>query len=296
MSGGAGGGQGGRSALPDDKSVAVVLVSYNSAGVIREAITSVDEDCEVIVVDNASEDDLERVLCGTGVRIIRNAANLGFGTACNIGAQAVAAAFLLFLNPDARLEPGALAKLLARAEADPRLGALNPRIIDGNGNVWQRRHSRLLDKSANDRVKRTLTQDCDIEMLSGAALFCRTDAFEQIGGFDDKIFLFCEDDDLAIRLKAAGYRLGYVHDAVVHHARGGSSASSPALDRFKAYHFMRSGWYGCLKHGLAFNRPYQIALCSWKYALGWVKLDQRQRAKYAGYLKALGEPSPDVDA
>ncbi len=278
----------------DETSIAVVLVAYNSAGVIREAVLSVDEAADIIVVDNASGDDLEAALDGTGARIIRNRENLGFGTACNIGARSTSAAFVLFLNPDARLEPGALQRLKARAEADPGLGALNPRILDGEGKVWQRRHSRLLDEAANRRVKETLTGDCEIEMLSGAALFCRKAHFDRIGGFDEKIFLFCEDDDVAVRLMAAGFRLGYVHDAVVRHARGGSSAPSPALERFKAYHFMRSGRYGRLKHGLGFNRPYQIALCSWKYALGWLKFDRRQRAKYAGYLRALGEPSPDV--
>jgi len=278
----------------DEALIAVVLVAYNSAGVIREAVLSVDEPADIIVVDNASGDDLEAALEGTGARIIRNAENLGFGTACNIGARATSATFLLFLNPDARLELGALHRLMARASADPGLGALNPRIIDGDDKVWQRRHSRLLDEVANRRVRETLTGDCEIEMLSGAALFCRKAHFDQIGGFDEKIFLFCEDDDVAVRLMAAGHRLGYVHDAVVRHARGGSSAPSPALERFKAYHFMRSGRYGRLKHGLGFNRPYQIALCSWKYALGWLKLDRRQRAKYAGYLRALGEPSPDL--
>lgn len=271
--------------------VSVIIVAYNSAGVIRRAVDTAEGAGEIIVVDNASRDDLGAALAGTGARIIRNPANLGFGTACNVGARAAGGAFLLFLNPDARLEAGAIERLKARACGDPGLGALNPRIIDEAGQPWQRRHSRLLGEAENQRLRQTLTGDCEVEMVSGAALFCPRAAFERVGGFDENIFLFCEDDDLAVRLRAGGYRLGYVHDAVVAHARGGSSAPHPDLERFKAYHFMRSGRYAREKHGLGFNRPYQIALCSWKYALGWVKGDRRQRAKYAGYLSALGERS-----
>ena len=270
--------------------VSVILVAYNSAHVIEAAIRSIDVKAEIIVVDNASTDDIAAVAARNGARIVRNARNLGFGTACNVGAEIASGAFLLFLNPDARLRPGALGKLVARARTLPGVGALNPRILDEDGRQVQRRHSRLLGEAANARLVRPLSEDSNVEMISGAALLCPAERFHEIGGFDEEIFLFCEDDDLAVRFKKAGYDLAYVHDAVVEHAGGSSSQTSVELDRFKAYHFMRSGLYGRQKHGLAIRRRHQLALCTWKYCLGWLMFDRRQRAKYAGYLTALREP------
>lgn len=237
----------------------VVLVAYNSADIISDAVSSIDPSAEIIVVDNASSDEIRSVIDAKKVLLIQNTKNLGFGTACNIGAAATAAQFVLFLNLDARLQDGALGLLLGKARSDTNLGALNPRILGSDGRQVQRRHPRLLQREANSRLEQSLYQDCKVEMISGAALFCRKTCFREVGGFDENIFLFCEDDGIAIRLRAAGYSLGYVHDAVVEHAGGKSTTPSPRLDRFKSYHFMRSGIYARRKHGIAVNRDYHVA-------------------------------------
>ncbi|MGI9388432.1 MAG: glycosyltransferase family 2 protein, partial [Boseongicola sp.] len=175
------------------------------------------------------------------------------------------------------------------ADARPDYAAFNPRILLPNGHQFQRRMSRLLSPELNEKLRLPLTQDQDVEMLSGAALFCRRADFEAIGGFDENIFLFCEDDDLSLRLRQNGKSLGYVHDAVVEHDGGASTANNPSLEELKAYHFMKSNRYTMCKHAIAFERRYQLLQCGLKFAGGLLALNRHQQAKYRGYLRALIE-------
>ncbi|MCB1506336.1 MAG: glycosyltransferase family 2 protein [Hyphomicrobiaceae bacterium] len=276
-----------RSSLSPAQRASVVLVAYNSAEVIGAAIASIDAGAEIIVVDNASSDGIAPIVERPGAKLISNAANLGYGAACNVGAAAASREFVLFMNPDARLCTGALAKLVDAAEAQQDVAALNPRILDNSGKTFQRRHSRLLDRATNRQLRRPLTRDGELEMLTGAALFCRKAHFDAVGGFDKNIFLYCEDDDLAVRFKRAGFKLGYVHDAVVIHAQGCSTPPSPSLERFRAYHFMRSIRYAREKHGLSFNRRYRQALATVNWLLAWATLNERRKRKYSGYMAAL---------
>ena len=171
---------------------------------------------DAIVVDNASQDNTAREVKQLAVRYHQSATNIGFGKACNLGASSSTREFLLFLNPDARLEPGALEALVSAADADEAYVAFNPRIMRADGSHFFRARSHLFP--ATKRLKRQLpSEDRDIKILSGAAFLCRRAAFEDVAGFDPHIFMYCEDDDLGLRLCAAGGRMRYVHNAVVVH-------------------------------------------------------------------------------
>jgi len=254
-----------------------------------DAVHSIEPGAEVSVVDNNSSDETVSLLRGTVIRLISNDRNVGFGHACNIGAAASERPFVFFLNPDARLRPGALNRLVQFAQSQQQYAALNPRILGPDGEQTQRRMSRLLSPEVNATLRAPLKKDTDVEMLSGAALFCRRDDFEAIGGFDEKIFLYFEDDDLLVRFRKAGRRLGYVHDAIVEHIGGASSQATSTLEEFKLYHFMKANRYAMGKHGIVFDRGYQIFLCTSKFVLRTLTLNRRQQSKYRGYLKALLE-------
>lgn len=272
------------SALP----VSVVLVTYNSADVIGAALASLGDAVEVVVVDNASRDDTVEIAREAGVAVVACDDNKGFGTACNIGAAATTRPFLFFFNPDATVRPDTIARLCEAMQRHPEWVAVNPRILNGDGKQFFRQASRLEPELA--KRKAPLPQsDREIKMVSGAALLVRRSAFDAIGGFDERIFLYCEDDDLALRLRNDGGRLGYVHDAVVEHIGGGSSPSSLSMERFKAYHLMRSTRYALAKHGVRHGRAGRTALCLWRYAIATITFNARERARYRGYLEALFE-------
>lgn len=242
---------------PEDQVVfSVVLVAYNSADVIRDAIESVPAPHEVIVVDNASTDASREIAAAAGARVLALAENLGFGTACNRGAAQARNDTLLFLNPDARLMPGALDALAAGMARYPASAAFSPRVVKSNGQQYYRARNRLI----GDRFRLDGPPQADmlIPMAVGAALAFRKPVFDALSGFDENIFLYFEDVDLSARTILAGHGIHHIHDAVVVHSEGASTPSSPRIIDFKAYHFMKANLYVCRKFGISYNRPWHI--------------------------------------
>lgn len=184
-----------------------------------------------------------------GYTLIRPGQNLGFGAACNLGADAAQTPFLFFLNPDARLAPDTLPALLDAAARHPDSPAFGPAILKETGEIFRVNASRILPR--HKRVAPPARPDTEVKLhsLNGAAIFARASAFHDIGGFDPEIFLYFEDDDMTLRLSAAHGLLTYVPQAHVTHASGGSTPPSPALARFKGYHFARSQARVMAKHG-----------------------------------------------
>jgi len=126
------------------QTLGIVVVTFNSAAVIDGALRSIDEVVDCIVVDNGSSDETVARAAAHGAQIIRLNTNVGFGTACNIGARALSAPFVLFLNPDARLRRGALRRLVDAAIEHPKWAAVNPRLLTSRGDHWHRQKSCLL--------------------------------------------------------------------------------------------------------------------------------------------------------
>ena len=216
--------------------VCVVTVAYNSAAALRGMLRSVPPGLAVIVVDNASHDDSAAVAEAAGARLIRNAANLGFGAGCNIGIAAAETEFLLLTNPDTRLDGAAIARLVGAADEFPDAAILAPMLCDEDGarvRSWdvEQLHRRKLarKRGAEPWPEGPLCA----EFLSGACMLLR--ASEGLR-FDEAFFLFYEDDAICAAARAKGRSLVLVPDAVMHHAGGGSSTPSRALSAFKARH------------------------------------------------------------
>jgi N-acetylglucosaminyl-diphospho-decaprenol L-rhamnosyltransferase len=219
----------------DDGSVDVVVVAYASEDLIARSVGSVidlDEVRSVVVIDNG-DGRSAKVAVALGVRTLLRPDNPGFGAGQNTGAAVGTAPFLLLLNPDAALEPGALAAGLA-ALRDHSVGAVQGVVAsDASGEperaagrelgavhllgralsaraLLRSRVVRLLARrvpSFRDHVERVPTAAEDVETLAAVSILVRRDAFEGIGGFDERYFLYGEDLDLCRRLRGAGWRL-----------------------------------------------------------------------------------------
>jgi N-acetylglucosaminyl-diphospho-decaprenol L-rhamnosyltransferase len=223
-----------------------VVVSYRSAATLRGCVEPLAAmaDVRVTVVDNASPDDAVETIADLDVAVVRAPRNGGFSYGCNIGAARCTAPFLLFLNPDARIDAAALDALAAVLRDDPDAALVGPRILDDDGSLTfsLRRFPRLRSTYAQalflHRVRPSAAWTDELirdpaayerprtaEWVSGACMLVRRAAYEAIGGFDERFFLYCEDSDLCQRLWRAGHSVRFEPRAVVGHVGGASSGA-----------------------------------------------------------------------
>lgn len=238
-------------------SVDIVVVTYNPGDTITSFLQSAvgaEGAASVTVVDNASGDDVAQTAAADAqVAFVQTGRNAGYGAGANVGALRGSAEWILVSNADIVLEPGAVAALLHVAESDEAIGAVGPRVqeIDGTtypsarplptlvlgaghalfgkgwpNNPWTRRYRLNLHP---------LGGEVDAGWLSGSCFLVRRSAWEQLGGFDERYFMFFEDVDLGRRLGQAGYRQVWTPRAVVTHLGGHSYRSDPA-PMLKAHH------------------------------------------------------------
>jgi GT2 family glycosyltransferase len=285
--------------------LSVIVVAHDSAGVIAPCLTALAPAARVFVVDNASRDDTVAVAARTlaTATVIRNPRNLGFGPACNQALALVETDFALVVNPDAVLGPGAVEALIAAADRYPEAALLGPRVATPDGRVEFGRRPVLADRRRGPDGLPAPAGDCCIDYVAGAVMLLRMAALALTGAFDPAIMLYCEDDDLCYRLRAAGYSLVVVPAATALHASGGSSPPSPALDRFRNWQHAWSRAYVEGKHRgraaarrLALRHLLRYGTKAIGYALTLRGAKRRRdAARFAGTLAYLrGRPATDA--
>ena len=244
--------------MTEGPKLAVVIVSFETRDTLVEGLAALEGSAglqvETVVVDNASTDGSAVAVRARfpGARVIANTENVGFSRACNQGARETRAPFVLFLNPDATLAPGALAALVALLEARPRVGIAGPRTRSSNGDIqvstgadlslvseWRQRG---LVRGVAHRDPRALAEaearhavEHEPGWVSGACLLARRKALDAVSGFDERFFLYEEDADLCRRVRAAGFQVLFTPEAEARHAKGRSMARAPERARLE-YH------------------------------------------------------------
>ncbi len=228
--------------------LSVVIVSYNRFDLLAKSLAAVAArplpfPHEVIVVDNGSQQDVCAFLAERfpDVTAVANRANLGFARANNIGAAQARGEYLLFLNSDAYPQADALERMVAILDAEPDTGVLGPLLLDPGGAFQLSFGSRIsllseLDQKvlAGRRARRRWDLPgnrqlrLEVDWVSGACLLTRRNLFAGGRVFDEEMFLYFEDHELCLRVRAMGRRVVFTSAAVVVHERGGSGgASSP---------------------------------------------------------------------
>ena len=219
----------GAEAAPD---ISVAVVNWNRREYLRACLTSLagqrDASFEVIVVDNGSSDgSAEMARSEFGVRVIANAANVGFCAANNQAFAAARGQFIALLNNDTEAAPDFLANLRRAFDAAPDIGMAaakvlvweDPRRIDKAGHLIypdgqnRGRGTGEIDRGQYDGIAEFLWPD-------GCAAMYRKAMLEAIGGLDEDFFMFADDAELGLRGRIAGWRCLYVPGAVVRHHRG----------------------------------------------------------------------------
>lgn len=243
------------------KQVVVAVVSFNTRDLLRRCLDSLAPEAEhgraeVWVVDNDSEDGSAGLARDHApwARVIETGSNLGFGRAVNLVAGRTTSTWLACVNADVALEPGALERMLD-AGADPAVGCVAPRLVLDDGRTQESLHSlptlpftlalnlglhRLSPRLADRMLipgRYDLGRPRQIPWAIGACLLFRRAAFESVGRFDERQWMYAEDLDIGWRLQDAGWVTRYEPQARVRHAS--AAATRPAFGEDVRGRFMR---------------------------------------------------------
>lgn len=232
--------------------LSIVILDYKSKGLVRQCVKTIKLfaprcDFEIIVVDNASEQGTAAMVRREfpEVTMIESPRNLGYAAGNNLGLARAKGRYVLILNPDITVRPGAIEAMIAYMERHPDIGILGPRLMHPDGSVDEScyrfpepmipvyRRTPLGKSSAGRRaLGRYLMADhdhranADVDWLLGAVLMVRREALAKVGPLDERYFLYFEDTDWCRRFWAAGYRVVYLAEVEMVHYHERLSAKS----------------------------------------------------------------------
>lgn len=235
----------------DEVALSIVIVNWNTRELLAGCLESVNGDqtpvtdhrsliTETIVVDNASADGSAAMVRERfpWVQLIENGENVGFARANNQAIGHSRGRYVLLLNSDTVVHPGALDRLMAFMDAPPQAGACGPRLLNGDGSLqpsaqpmltpgrefWRLAFlDRLWPRATYRQERWDVSTPRPVEVIKGACLLLRRAALDQVGLLDDQYFMYTEEVDLCYRLAQAGWQLWYVPQAVVTHFGEASS-------------------------------------------------------------------------
>lgn len=254
--------------------ISAIIVNYNAGDFLRKSVDSVLNcplEIEVFVVDNASTDGSLNTLLGLPcVQIIINPNNLGFAAACNIGAQAASAPFLLFLNPDSFFTPGTLVSLLETMHMDEHIGMVGGLLVNVDGTEqpggrravptpWRSFVRAFGLARFSDRWPRLFfdfylhkqplpDHPIEVEAISGACMMVRREAMQDIGPWDEGYFLHCEDLDWCMRFRKKSWKIMFAPSAQITHAQGASSLNRPIFVEWHKHKGMVRFYHKFFRH------------------------------------------------
>ena len=230
--------------------LSVLIVSYRCWSRLDDCLKSLgqqqDVDLEVIVVDNHSNDGMAKDFVKGHPKVIFDLQEIngGFSQGCNKGVSHAHGKWLLFLNPDTVLEPGTLRKLLDRAEQETDWKLIGIRQVDEKGrdnhahgvyptwwNIWPpaRAVGNLLSGKGTSRDLWSQGEYSFPEFLSGSFILIRAHDLRELGGWDERFWMYNEDIDLCYRAHLKGWKVVAYNAIQCTHQHGGSSRINPKV-------------------------------------------------------------------
>ena len=259
--------------------ISVVIVHWNTPDLLAAGLRSIQTEREhsgcisdVIVVDCDSDGNAcQFVRTGNGVEVLRLERNDGYAAGCNAGLARTSSEFILFLNADTELEPGASGSLLRCINLNPRIGLVAPLLVNADSTLQSTGYrfpgvvnvlfdllplpDRLRGSRLNGRIDPgNQFHPYTVDYALGAALLVRRSALEQVGGWPEEYRMYSEEVDLARRLDDAGWRRLLEPRAVVVHHGGASTGQRPV-------EMQAALWRSRRKYHRAWSdRPRQLAI------------------------------------
>jgi GT2 family glycosyltransferase len=270
-------------------SCAVVIVNYNTCGLLRACLESVSTHgaASIIVVDNGSNDGSTEMVRAQfpHVQLVETQQNNGYGAAANTGIRVSSAPYVLLLNSDILLKAGALTALTNCMERSPKVGIAGPRLLNPDSTLqpscfpFPSLLDIFLDTTHLGQMARLIpflgglylrtwnhTHERRVPWLSGAALMIRRAAFDQVGGFDERFFMYYEETDLCRRMGKAGWQTHFSPAAEIIHLGGGSTQKIRAAMMVQFYQSLDFYYQ---RH---YSRVSRILLSGLVYTIGAARL------------------------
>jgi N-acetylglucosaminyl-diphospho-decaprenol L-rhamnosyltransferase len=236
----------------------VVVVNYNTRDHLRSCLASLHgQSATVVVVDNGSTDRSQEMVRGEhpAVLLLDDGVNRGYGAAANAGIRVGSAPYVLVLNSDTIVPDGALASLCFYLDEHPDVGMLGPRLVNPDGTLqsscfpFPTPFTSFLGESGlgffirfipavRQRYPRTWSHDRprNVSWVLGAALAIRREAFDAVGGFDERYFMYFEEVDLAYRLQKSGWGVHFAPVTEVTHV--GAASTRHVADRMRLEYYV----------------------------------------------------------
>lgn len=269
--------------------VSIILVSYNSATIIKNCLQSLRQfnqsiPVEIIVVDNASQDGSPAIIeqYFPEVNLLKETVNHGFGKGNNIGAKVAQGEFILFLNTDTILTSDFLPSLLEVMQQDNQVGIIAPRLVNRDGSlqistspaisikgeyIAQKRSHQYRQGKNLQKIIQAFAQQQEVDIVVGAAFLIRRKLFEQLRGFDENFFMYFEEADLCQRSQYLGWKIIYYPQVSLIHLHGESTSKNP--DRM-LLEYRRSQIYYYQKHRPFWEQKFLQIYLLIKFGLLWL--------------------------
>ena len=294
--------------IEDKIKISVVIVNYNTREMtlecLRAAILALDGfRSEIIVVDNASIDGSVAAIrvCYPEVRIVVNKRNAGFGSANNLGMKIAKGETFLLLNSDAFPRRNAISLLSDFLASNPNAGIVGPRLLNADGTLQISCHafpspcyawlenlglSRGYSRWPHDALRR-------VDFVVGACMLVRRTVFENLGGFDERFFMYAEEADWQRRMRDSGWEVFFLPSAFVTHLGGASSASGNGdmnrhmFDSLDIYLRKHHGVLGLLSLRCAMLAGCMLRSIGWGLAMLRPDLRETARKKFRLHIQLL---------
>jgi GT2 family glycosyltransferase len=300
--------------------LSIIIVNWNTRDLLRNCLRSIKASSgaagfETIVVDNNSSDGSREMVASEfpQVKLLNSGANLGFAKANNIGLQHATAPLVLYLNPDTEVRRETLSQMMKFMHENKGIGALGCKIRNLSGTLQQLGLQwfptpltelvkfLVVSESTHKRCPGLLPfhdaeRSGEVIKLFGACLLVRRAVLDQVGAFDERFFMYCEDVDLCYRISRAGWRLYYLAEAEILHLGGASGASAPSsfsvlmmCESFSKYMDKQYGFGGAFAYRIAALIGAQARLCALLIIrlAGYARLRLRDSALEASFRKYL---------
>ena len=227
------------------KDLTIVLISHKSHSLIIDFINNLSNKIRIIVIDNSKDLELKKAVSELKNVHFEFMENKGYGYAINFARKLVQTKYFFVFSPDVKfIDDEFLKKFLEKMSPINEFAALGPRFLG----VTKKSHKQ---SDPNQEIGK-------VESISGAAMFFDTKTFDEIGGFDENIFLFFEDTDFSHRAKKKGYKFYQINNAKVNHLRGvgnnigvvqiKNNEQINKLENLYSWHFIWSKYYYYKKH------------------------------------------------